>query len=128
MRYVLPILFILAFAACAPPSSCDVQSYSSEVNPIIVEWQDAMQLAGKTPRMSLPPQIANLQAIERKAENVQAPECLKEAHALLIQSMNTGIDAFLSFLAQESQTAIDMQFTRAAAMLEEYNQMLADAR
>jgi hypothetical protein len=48
-------------------STADGKQVFALLNEFSSEWKDALSLADQTPRMSLPPQIANLQAIRRKA-------------------------------------------------------------
>lgn len=98
--------------------------FSEIMTPIAEEWDDAVKLTGKTARMALPNQISSLQAIRRKANDVDAPDCLKTAKASLIKSMDSTIEGFLAFMGQESETTVNKHLTTAATAMKDYQDQL----
>ena len=54
---------------------------------IHTEWEDAVELAGSTSRMSLPPLIGKLQEVKRKVEAQEWKECAEPAVNSLADSM-----------------------------------------
>jgi hypothetical protein len=129
MRYVLAVLTVaLALAGCGASAEADcrtqLQPYAQQINPLVTEWQDALKLAGSTPRASLSPQIASLQAIRRKADAVAPPDCAKAAHAQLVKGMDLGIQGFLDFLAQKPSTMVNQEFVDAGTAIGSFNTQL----
>lgn len=66
------------------------------------EWEDAVELAGSTSRMNLPPLIGNLQKIKRKVEAQEWKECAEPAVNSLANSMGHTISALLTFLDSDN--------------------------
>jgi hypothetical protein len=73
-----------------------------EMTKIEQRWKDGVNLAGSTARMALAPQVANLQSIRRDLDGVEVSDCLKEAKAILANSMELTIQGFMQFLANEN--------------------------
>lgn len=103
-KIVILSLLVLFLAGCAliPEGACYMQAkdYVQSVEDIAAEWDDANELAGSTPRMSLAPQIAALQEIRRRAEKLTPPECADKVQSYLIAYMNAQIKMYLVFLAE----------------------------
>ena len=91
----------------------EIAAYMVAVEPILQEWDDAVAIADSTPRMSLPDRVSELQDVRRRANNLQFenPD-IAEAHLKLVSAMDYGIDAFLSFLAQDSDGEVTAAFDR----------------
>ena len=70
------------------------------------EWGDATDLASKASRLSIVPQVANLQALKRKLDTIEPGACVATAHTSLSMSMNEEIEGFLSFIAQEADGTV----------------------
>lgn len=111
------LLCVVVLSGCGPLASCQVQSedYVAAVEAIAVEWDDANALANSTPRSSLAPQIAELQAIARRAEALEHPECAEKAHKALGDYMNRVVDSYILFLAQDEAGSVEA--TEGASVL-----------
>lgn len=90
----------------APPCATAARAFIDTAKPMAERWDDAAKLAGSTPRMSLAPQIASMQAIRRDAQALEAPPCAEQAKQYLLGAMDASINAYIDFLAQkpDSQT------------------------
>jgi hypothetical protein len=131
MRYIWGLLLLaLVLMGCGVPGAATCQDqlkpYAQQISPIVTEWQDAIKLASSTPRGSLSPQIASLQAIRRKTDAVTPPDCAKAPHAQLVKGMDLGIQGFLDFLAQKPQATVNQEFTDAGAAIAAFNTQLAN--
>lgn len=86
------------------PSACNTQAdtFISQLKQLLTEWQDAEKVASKTPRLSLSSQIERMQGVQRKVQSLDAPACAVGIKQLYIQQMETAVEAYLSFLADES--------------------------
>jgi hypothetical protein len=140
MRYLLA-LFPLLLTACnsasllAPTATptidpCAPELVSAaieEADGIYARFRDATDLAGSTPRMSLAPMIADMQAIRRDAEAMEMPPCLQDMHKAMIASMNGGIDALQSFLADEDDDVTTALLDVATELAAKYNEERAKA-
>lgn len=91
----------------------EAKVYADAVEPIATEWDDAMKLAGQTGRGQLAPQIASLQEIKRKADDLSVPTCAAVAHDYLVDSMNANIDGFLAFMSQKPDDEVSEHFKDA---------------
>ena len=98
-----------------PTPTCAMQAlqFLDQITAIADEWTDAETLADSTPRMSLPPAIANLQEIRRRADAIAPPECAALAQTYLIDYMDKTIEGYLLFLSNVSDTEISNQFQSA---------------
>jgi len=120
------LLFALILTACvapfgaAPTCAETAGPFITQLQSIAREWDDANKLAGTTPRASLAAQIQNLQAIRRKVQDVQAPECAKKAQTDLIASMDATIEAYLLFLGQKPDTEVTAKFTEANTLMDAF--------
>jgi len=110
-----------ATLACA----VEAAAFVDQVQPLAREWDDATKLADNTPRMSLSPQIANLQAIRRRTVDLQVPECARTVQARLVASMDSTINAFLDFLGQKPDATVSQSFEAARLSFEAYEDELA---
>lgn len=145
-RILLLVVLVILLTGCAPiqvqvqptsepspiptsvPCSVQAEAYIEAIDEIAQEWDDARNLAGSTPRMSLAPAISDLQEIRRKVDKLDRPSCAESVHSLLIQHMDAVIDAFLKFLAQESDSIVNAKFTEASMAfdqwIEEYGKLM----
>jgi hypothetical protein len=97
-------------------STADGKQVFSLLKEFSGEWDDAYKLAGSTSRMSLPPQIANLQTIRRKVENQSWPECATKAHEHLIGGMDASIDGYIMFLDSDNdESLVGLKFKASEA-------------
>lgn len=119
----LIVVLMIALNACGP--ACDVEGYKAAITPIQARWEDAVTLAGNTPRASLSGQISELQAIKRDLDTVEHGECLNTAHDNLKLHYQYTIDGFLEFLAQADDFVVGGKFDAADGYLENYEEELA---
>lgn len=103
-------------------ASCYEQSldYVTEVDAILQTWDDAMSVAGSTPRISLPSVIADLQEIKRTASEITPPTCAQTAHETLIRYMEYAVEAYLSFLAQDPDATVTTKFKYASTERDDF--------
>lgn len=103
-----------------PDCTAALRDYKDRVAPILSEWHDALQLAIQSPRMSLAPQIATLQAINRRVNEIKPDLCVILAHMSLTESMNESIDGLLAFLGQKPEEEQTAHFEKATKAMDEY--------
>lgn len=91
------------------------------------KWADAFRLTASTARMSLPPQIASLQAIKREAEALILPPCLESARSRMTAGMDLVIEGFMTFLGDTKYGDVRSGpfFDGAKKAFEEYNEQSA---
>lgn len=118
--------FLVGLPGTLPPSCAEeARPFLQEVAVIHSQWSDASALAGQTPRMSLPPQIAQLQQLRRDLDALNAPACAADAQIFLSASMGRAIDGYLGFLSQSDQSDVDQAFREASAGLKLFESSLA---
>lgn len=71
----------------------------AEVQTLGSRWRDARSLAASTARIALAGPVAELQAIGRQAEAIDAPPCLVVAKGLLITGVKASTKSFLDFMS-----------------------------
>jgi hypothetical protein len=92
-----------------PVVSCldeDVVQYLDDLDLLLEEFDDTVTLAGSTSRMGLAPVIQNMQSQKREARHLDRPECANYLQDLVVVSMETEIDTFISFLSNDSDTVV----------------------
>jgi hypothetical protein len=119
IKTVLKLAFLaLLLSACAAPfvaQTCADQSKEAltTIQSIAREWDDANKLAGQTPRSALSGQIATLQAVRRKVQDVVVPECAAPMKQALVESMDASIEGYVAFLGQKSDSVVQASFKTA---------------
>lgn len=83
-------------------STSDGRKVYELFNQVSQEWDDALELAGSTSRMNLPPRIAELQSLRRNIQIQEWPKCAKPGQEHLISGMNSIIDGFILFLDSDN--------------------------
>jgi hypothetical protein len=142
-RFFIGAAVVLALAGCggspeavAPPSTattapdCKRQSatFIGQIEPLAREWDDAVTLANSTQRASLSAQIDKLQALRRRAEDLQAPECAAVVKQHLVDTMDITTRGFLAFLGQkDSDTVFALAAERQSLYTEAMRQLQAGA-
>ena len=111
-------------AATSRPAtrSCLAQSqaFAEETLDLLEEWQDTSELASSTARIALSPVIGQLQRIRRDVAGLSAPACARPVKDLLLEYMDADIDAYLKFMAQQSDGIVERQFNMALDILEDF--------
>jgi hypothetical protein len=105
---IVVVIFVMPHKNPFLDTSCatQVKVYREKIKPILYEWGDATELASKSSRISIVPQVANLQALKRKLDIIEPGSCVATAHTSLSMSMNEEIEGFLSFMAQEADGTV----------------------
>lgn len=88
-------------------------AYAEEMDDIIARWDDALDVALSTSRMSLDGPIGELQGIKREADRLDAPECIADSHASFVDGLDVYIGFMLDFLADADATPDEDEINRA---------------
>lgn len=110
-------------------TSCSVEteSYLNRIGPIIQEWDKALEVANITPRIIIYQSILQLEAIKRKAQNIEPRPCVREAHIDLLDYMSNVINMFSAF-ASDSQYMMLSYKKRADSSLMSFSEKLSKSR
>lgn len=109
------LTIVFALVGCGPSCEEQIAEYLDQVDEIMVEWDDARDVASFTPALLLDGPISDLQAIRRNADrNLEPPECGRDditktavdTKRNMIRYMNDVIDLLLAFSA-DSNTDLD---------------------
>ncbi len=73
----------------------------SKVDDIAVRWGDARRVAGVTSRIALSAPVANMQSLRREVDSLIVPPCLDSGIEALKRSMDTTIDAYVTFMVEK---------------------------
>ncbi len=113
---------ILPSTATPTPLPCAVLmvGFMDELNQVAGRWDDANTLAGSTSRIALSPVIAQLQEARRQADALQPPGCAKMIRNYLVDYMDTTIEAYIMFMADEPESSITKKFESAHRSFEQY--------
>jgi len=87
------------------------QDYLAQIQPLLEEWDDAVEVANSTARIALSPLVSDMKRIQREVETVGPPDCARDAHVLLTGGMDNVIDAFLAFMTEESDAVVSLHFS-----------------
>jgi hypothetical protein len=87
-------------------------------------WDDANDLASQTPQRSLAPQIRGLQALRRRAQDLDAPACAVAIKQRLVESMDNTIDGYIAFLGRQDTTA-QQYFGQANRAMDDFGAAMA---
>lgn len=125
MRRAAVIVLLLSLTACAAPfvaQTCAEQSKEGldKIQSAAREWDDANKVAGQTPRSNLSGQIAALQAVRRKVQDIAVPDCAMAAKQALIDSMDASIDGYVAFLGQKGDSVVQASFKVANEKMETF--------
>lgn len=138
-RWLVFILGVLFLAACegspvasfmaTPTPTCEagLPAFAQQLEPLAREWDDANTVAGSTPRAALATQIASLQAVRRKVEDIPAPVCGTTIKDHLVRSMDASIDGYVAFLGQKPDNEVSAKFSTASTELAAYRNALQKA-
>jgi hypothetical protein len=92
-----------------PKVSCpdsEVKTYLSELDSLLEEFDDTVTIAKSTSRIGLASVVADMQSNKREIRRLVAPECASYLTDLVMVAVQAQIDAFLSFMAQDGDTAV----------------------
>ncbi len=113
-----------------PYDRCAPENRVVEIKPIndlMREFDDAAQLAAVVQVDQLVNVIPSLQAVRRRAEDQQVPDCLSTLKSLQLQEMNTFINTLLVFVQvrdTKNQT-VAQGIAQAQSLHTQFNQEMA---
>lgn len=113
LKKLIPLIALLLLAAvsCSEPTCAEsTEEYRAAVDLIIEEWDDAVQIADSTARMSLSGPLGELQSINRNTKQLEVPECAAESHESLLSYQEGIIAGFLAFMGQEEDATVTNLF------------------
>jgi len=84
-------------------------------------FNDALSIAKRTPRLGLAGPVSDLQDAKSVMEEIEVPLCLEYAKFKLVEGCKWSIQSFYDFMEQQSDTTIDKDLTLATARFNEYN-------
>jgi len=90
----------------------ELEAYLELAQPLLDEFNDTLEIAGSTARIALAPVVSELRRIQREFRRLECPEIAKTAHAYFSDGMDFGIQAFLAFMAQESDAEVERLFKK----------------
>jgi hypothetical protein len=128
MKKIAIVIFLILFVGAAgvggwawlQNQKCKNQArdYLEQVQSIMAAWDDQVTLANSTGRGSLSPAIAAMQQTRRQVDALEYPACAERVQIALILSMESTIDSFIMFMAQEPDEDVQQKMTTASqAML-----------
>lgn len=105
---------------CAEEASAFLGSLSS----ILGRWQDAIDVANSTARVSLAGPVGELQAIRREVDEQDVPSCATPAKIALVSSMDHLIEAFLLFMQESADSRINQEFDESATAMDYFSTLV----
>lgn len=94
-----------------------LKASASEIDAVLLRWEDATKVALTSSRIALSGPVAALQAVRREADQLTVPPCMDQAKVALVTSMNSTIQGFLVFMRNElkiGDTLAQIDFDAAA--------------
>lgn len=81
--------------------SIECDDYINDVDDLLIRWQDAVQVASATARVSLSGPVADLQSIKREARDLSEPFCAGQIgfQDKMTNMMDTSVETFVEFMA-----------------------------
>jgi len=87
------VIILLFLTSCASKPN-----YIAELKEVLIEWNDALEIASSTSRIALNQPVSRLQEIKRKTEKIEIPDRRKECWFCLLNYMDLRIKVFLNFM------------------------------
>jgi hypothetical protein len=125
MKKLILIISILLISCSSVNTFCPqekVLQANHDLATLLERFNDIDKVANVTSRIALPPVIDNMQQIKRDTNDFELPGCMEPARNYLILYMESEIDGFIVFLAQNSNSQANSYFERSLT----YIQKLAD--
>ncbi len=95
-----------AASAAAECSKSAAKELTEQVEPLIDRFDDANERAGSTSRISLSPVIGEMQEVRRDFKDLEVDSCAEQAKEVMVDYMDKTIDAYIAFLADESDSTV----------------------
>lgn len=105
-----------------------VKTADTEIIAILNRWDDAINLASSTGRISLTGPVAKLQDIKLDIMNYPVPVCMNFAKDNLLSYMDLMIQGFLDFMGQESDETVSSKMSNAQNYLKWYAENMIDIK
>jgi len=122
------VLVIIAVSATlfytAKNSSCNKKAVQESIPTMfdgLSNFNDALSIAKRTPRLGLAGPVSDLQDAKSVIEEIEVPLCLEYAKFKLVESCKWSIQSFYDFMEQKSDATLEKDITLATARLSEYN-------
>jgi hypothetical protein len=115
-------------AQADPCSQSNREKCADELDRLARKFFDGAKLANSTPRVSLGPMVADLQATRRDTEDLKVPACAESSKMTLVDYMNAAIEGYRLFMAQETDTKVNATFDEAIKNLESYRAAVAELK
>lgn len=109
-----------------PQITCaeEASSFLGSLSSILGRWQDAIDVANSTSRISLSGPVGELQAIRREVDEQDVPSCANPAKIALVASMDHLIEAFLLFMQEEPDSRINQEFDQSATAMDNFSTLV----
>lgn len=104
-----------------PQPTCslsDGRKVRDALGDVVQEWLDAVNVASETSRLTLAPQVAELQRIRRTVNQMDWPDCATAAKVALVGSMDSTINGFLAFMANKPDSEVKTYFDQSAQSID----------
>lgn len=105
-----------------------VAQYLSDLDRLIVQWDDGVRLAGATSRIALSPVVNTLQTLRRDAASLTPPACAQYLHEVQALFMDYIVEGLLAFMEHEEQSVLEENFHAARVARNIFNSHLAAIR
>jgi hypothetical protein len=105
---------------------CSADAYRKQTAGLLRRWDDAVEIAGSTPRLTLSGPLSEMQNIQREASDLDISYCAILAHMRLTDYMDATIDSFLAFMEQEDDVEVQALFRRADDIFDDWEELVAD--
>lgn len=116
--------------ASPTPIPCHIQAqeFIKGVDGMLLAWDDANALAGRTSRIALAGPVGRLQELRRQMLELPAPPCVRTARAGLQQYMDAVIDGYLLFMSDQPDSEVSKKFAEADGYLKRAVEWLAEVK
>lgn len=104
------------------PNSLD--PFLGQIEPLARQWDDANAVAKSAARIALAGPVANLQALRRQVQDVQAPPCAFLAKQRLIDAMDNTINGYMAFMQQKPENTVNQFFDQADHSMRDFSKEL----
>lgn len=139
--FLVVLLVVVSASACGEATAgstavtptyapCSPQNVVGEIGPLnalMREFDDAAQLAAVVQVDQLVSVIPSLQAVRRRVEDLQVPDCLSDLKGIELQEMNAFINTLLVFVqVRDTQSQVVAEgLAQAQSLHNQYNLELA---
>ncbi len=93
---------------------CNAKDFLKTTSETLDKFYDATRRADATPRIALSPVIGEMQQIRRDYKNLQHPSCADAYFQYVVAGMDETIEAYISFMGQQSDWIVSIKLTSAA--------------